>query len=445
LRPQDRGFQECLVLKGGGIGQVSDLPGGSSYFDPVLLHNGKIEKKNGYITNVLTDAAIDFIAAKPDEPFFVYLPFNCPHTPLEVSAEDLKPYKEMKLGLDEFPKVGFRIGANYDEDTTAKIYAMIANIDANLARLFKVLDDKKLAENTIVLFLSDNGPQQPRYNAGLRGLKTTVFEGGIRVPFFARWPGKFPAGKKTDVVAAHIDILPTLLDACGIPLPSGLQIDGISLLRALQGREFAPPDRVICLQLHRADVPEMGRACMARGPRYKIVQPLGVGEGKTLDKTEFELYDIINDPYEQANLAAKQPDVVQEMRKRYETWFTDVTKQRRYEPPRIILGSDRENPSLLTRQDWRGAKSGPRREGYWKISVERPGKYRVTVVADAAAGERTAHVRLGTSDSEAKIVSDRAIIDNLEWKKGDGRLEAWLMNGAERFGVKYLEVERMGD
>jgi arylsulfatase A-like enzyme len=112
-----------------------------------------------------------------------------------VKEEDLKPYKRMDLGLDQFPKKGFPVGKQYDAGVTAKIYGMVSNIDANLGRLFKTLDDAKLAENTIVIFLTDNGPQQPRYNAGFRGLKGTVYEGGVRVPFYARWPNQFPAGK----------------------------------------------------------------------------------------------------------------------------------------------------------------------------------------------------------------------------------------------------------
>ena len=219
LRPQEHGFQECLVLKGGGIGQSSDLPGGTSYFDPVLLHNGKIEKQKGYVSDVLTDAAIDFISKKSDKPFFTYLAFNCPHSPLEVGDDDLKPYREMDLSLSGFPKIGFPVQGKYSEQDTAKVYTMVSNIDTNLGRLFRKLDENQQANDTLVIFLTDNGPAQPRYNAGFRGIKTTVYEGGVRVPFYARWPGVIPAGKSSDMVAAHIDILPTVLRACQVPLP----------------------------------------------------------------------------------------------------------------------------------------------------------------------------------------------------------------------------------
>lgn len=446
LRPQEQGFQECLVIKGGGLGQPSDLPGGSSYFDPILLHNGKPEKQKGYVSNVITDAAINFIGANADKPFLVYLPFNCPHTPLEVSEEDLKPYKEMKLGLEEFPKTGFPIQKKYSEETTARIYAMVSNIDANLGRLFKTLEEKKLADNTIVLFMTDNGPQQPRYNAGFHGIKGGVYEGGVRVPFYARWPGKFPAGKSSDFVAAHIDVFPTLLAACGVALPTERKIDGINLLPALKGGELIRAPRAIYLQWHRGEVPEMGRACMARGPRYKIVQPQGVQEGKFAKAAEFELYDILNDPYEQTNLAAKQPDILQEMKKGYEAWFADVKKERNFLPPRIILGSEKENPSLLTRQDWRGPNTTRAKgEGYWEISIDRPGKYRVTVHTDASKSERVAHVKLGGASGDTKISGDKAVIDNLTWSKSDGRLEIWIVDGQDRYGARFIEVERVSD
>jgi arylsulfatase A-like enzyme len=447
LRPQEQGFKECLVLKGGGLGQNSDLPGGSSYFDPILLHNGKPEKQKGYVSNVLTDATIAFITTPSDKPFFTYLAFNCPHTPLEVSDEDLKPYKDMKLGLDQFPKVGYPIAKKYSEETTARVYAMETNIDTNVGRIFAALAKNKLADNTIVLFLCDNGPQQPRFNAGFRGLKTTVYEGGVRVPFYARWPGQFPRNKKSDVVAAHIDIFPTLLDACGVAVPNGLKIDGISLLPALKGEDFKPAERTIYLQWHRGEVPEMGRGCMARGPRFKIAQPLGLQEGKA-KLGDFELYDILNDPYEQTNLAAERPEILAHMRKGYEAWFADVKKEREFQPPRIILGSTKENPSLLTRQDWRGPNTtgaAGKADGFWEISIDRPGKYRVTVFANPAKAERVAHVRLGASMGEAALAGDKAIVDNLVWKKGDGRLEAWIVDGKERYGAKYLEVERVGD
>ncbi|HWH79777.1 MAG TPA: sulfatase-like hydrolase/transferase, partial [Candidatus Binatus sp.] len=143
LRPMDQGFQESLVLKGGGIGQPSDPPGGDSYFDPLLLHNGKWEKQQGYCSDVYTNAAMKFIEQNRAKPFFVYLPFNCPHSPLQIADSYVQPYKQMNMTAADFPKTGFPLG-RVDFDVTAKIYGMVTNIDDNLGRLFKKLDELNL-------------------------------------------------------------------------------------------------------------------------------------------------------------------------------------------------------------------------------------------------------------------------------------------------------------
>jgi len=168
MRPDDQGFQEALVHKGGGIGQPSDPPG-NTYFDPVLYHNGRDKKYEGYCTDIFTNATIDFIEKNRNQPFFAYLSTNAPHTPLQIHDKYVQPY--LDKGLDE---------------TTAKVYGMITNLDENMGRLLSRLDELDLSENTIVIFMTDNGAQQSRYNAGLRGRKGTVYEGGIRVPFYIR-------------------------------------------------------------------------------------------------------------------------------------------------------------------------------------------------------------------------------------------------------------------
>ena len=184
LRAIDQGFQEALVLRGGGIGQPSDPPGGDSYFDPVLQHNGKQEKTRGYCSDVFTDAALGFIERNRDRPFFAYLAFNAPHAPLQVPDSYYQLYKKMNLAPGDFPQVGHPLEGKMDPEQTARIYGMVSNIDDNVGRLLAKLDEWKLADSTLVVFLTDNGPQQPRFNAGLRGLKTSVYDGGIRVPCF---------------------------------------------------------------------------------------------------------------------------------------------------------------------------------------------------------------------------------------------------------------------
>ncbi|MBI3856220.1 MAG: arylsulfatase, partial [Planctomycetes bacterium] len=201
LRPQDQGFQDCVTIRGGGLGQPSDPPGGDHYTDPTLYKNGKAFKSKGYCTDVFTDATIEFITANKDKPFFAYVPFNAPHGPLEVPASHLKPYQDAGL-----------------KDETARVYAMVSNIDDNVGRLLKTLETLKLDKDTIVIFMTDNGPQQERFNGGMRGLKGSVFEGGIRVPFFLRWPGLGGEPRDVKTLTGHIDVMPTLLEACGAAL-----------------------------------------------------------------------------------------------------------------------------------------------------------------------------------------------------------------------------------
>ena len=263
MRPIDQGFGESLVIKGGGIGQAADPPGGSSYFDPILQHNGAAEGYKGYCSDVFASAAIDFLKSGSDRPFFAYLAFNCPHEPLEVPEPDLELYKAMDLKLSSFPQLGqpvFRavgISSRY----CWRVYAMVSNIDKNVGRVLKALDDRKLAADTIVIFLTDNGAAQVRFNAGLRGWKGSVFDGGIRVPCYLRWPEHFPGRLVVEKIAAHIDLMPTLLDACGISPPEGLKLDGKSLLPLITGKQTAGwPDRTLYFQWHRGDQPEAGRA-----------------------------------------------------------------------------------------------------------------------------------------------------------------------------------------
>src|SRR5262249_40933444 len=160
-----------------------------------------------------------------------------------------------------------------------------ANIDMNFARLLG-----KMPENTLVVFLTDNGPGGVRWNAGLRNRKGTTYDGGIRVPFYVRWPGQLAAGRKVDTPSAHIDITPTVLEACrGVP-PKGVAFDGRSVVPLLKGEKVDWPERHLFFQWHRGDLPEMGRAFAARGPRYKLVQAAGVQVGKFEPKEE--LFDI---------------------------------------------------------------------------------------------------------------------------------------------------------
>ena len=415
LRSCDQGFDVSLVHKGGGIGQPADPPG-NRYFDPILSFNGKEVRRKGYCTDIFFNEAIRFIEANRDCPFFAYIPTNAPHRPLQVAEDLAAPYRAM--GLD---------------DATARVYAMIANIDENVGSLLDRLQVLGLDRNTLLVFLTDNGPAGKRYNAGLRGRKGTVYEGGIRVPCFVRWPGRLEAGRRVDRIAAHIDVLPTVLDACGISRAAAPAIDGESLLPLLEFEGGDRPDRTLFFQWHRGDAPESFRNCAAVTDRYKLV------DGK-------ELYDLKDDPGERKDLASRRPEVVKRMRRDCETWFEDVSSTRGYAPPRIVLGSSFENPSILTRQDWRGPRAGwgGNSLGYWEVRVDRTALYKVTLRFDELERDAAVRFRLGgTSLSRpAKRGQASSIFGPVRLPAGPGRLEAWLEGQGRTAGVNYVEVER---
>lgn len=451
FRPEDHGFQETLWLQGGGLAQPADPPGldpKTAYFDPILRKNGKEVRTKGYCTDVITDAALSFLATPSEKPFFAYIAYNAPHDPFQVPEALAAPYKKLGLTPSGFPKVGQPWATpKLNTDAIAHAYAMIENIDTNFARLMKAIDDRKLADNTVVIFLTDNGPGGVRFNAGLRNRKGTVYEGGIRVPCYARWPKQTRAGSVIDTPLAHIDWAPTLLEACGVRLPAERSHwDGRSFLSLLSGRSTDWPDRTLFFQWHRGDAPERYRAFAARGPRYKLVQSAGVPPAAKW-QPKFELFDVPNDPFEMKDLAAEKSDEVARLKKEYDAWFDDVTRQG-FDPPRIVIGSEKENPVRLSRQDWRGPRAGwaPNSQGHWVVRIERTGKYRVTIRST------TEFVTCGfgssrpndTHDAESKVSVKEYTFPMLTLAEGDIKLEAWVGQADSRRGAHSIELEYRG-
>jgi arylsulfatase A-like enzyme len=440
LRPIDQGFQEALVIKGGGIGQPSDPPGGSSYFDPVLQHNGKAQRYKGYCSDIFARAAIEFVSAGDKQPFFAYLAFNCPHDPLEAPEPELSAYNAMDLTLGSFPRLGQAVppALASPPDSVARVYAMVTNIDTNFGMILKALDERGLARNTIVIFMTDNGPAGVRFNAGLRGVKGSVYDGGIHVPCYIRWPGQLPAGHVVDRIAAHIDLVPTLLAACGVAPPRDLKLDGKDLLPLLRGVQTAGwPDRTLFFQWHRGDRPEPGRAIAARSQAYKLVRREPIPGARA--RPPLELYDMEHDPLELHDVAPTHSDIVAKMHKSYRDWFNDVSSTRGYEPVRIELGGTRENPTILTRQDWRGSGAGwnPGDVGFWEIAVARAGNFTITLHFAPRQFPSTAHVALGgiTSDQLLDPGATECTFKALLARAGPGRLEAWVEANGARAGV----------
>ena len=417
MRACDKGFQESLVHRGGGLMQPSDWPG-NTYFDPMLSRNGADWKSDGYCTDVFTDAAIEFMSRRSSDPFFCYLATNAPHTPLQIAPEWAEPYRAM--GLDE---------------KTANVYGMVANLDWNVGRALDKLDQLGIAHDTLVIFLTDNGPQmggrEPlRYNANMRGAKATVYEGGIRVPSFWRWTGTLDAGRRVDTMAANIDVLPTLLDIAGVRNPGNL--DGISLAPLLTRNKTSWPDRYYFTQWHRGDVPERFRACAVVSQQYKLV------DGK-------ELYDLVSDPFEKRDIAAEKPAVAAEMRAEYERWFDDVSSTRGYDPPRIHIGTTHENPVVLTRQDWRGE---PGKEGancgHWLLHAASEGPYDITLTFDPLKEPATVGFQLGNAKHEQEVAKDETscTFQNVTLTPGPARLDTWLTRTGKKEGAYHVHVQK---
>lgn len=421
LRAQDQGFQESLTIRGGGIGQASDIPGGDHYQDPTVWQNGKPMKSKGYCTDVFTDAALEFITANRDKPFFAYVPFNAPHTPLEVPEGYLKPYQDM--GLPEI---------------TAKIYAMVSNIDHNVGRLLAKLDELSLARDTIVIFMTDNGPQQERYNAGLRGLKTTVFEGGVRVPFLMRLPRALRP-RKLNAPMAHVDILPTLLDACSLRPPKGLKLDGFNRwAEILGGLGVEPGPTLVYFQWHRGDVPEKFRSCAVRSMAWKAIW--------TTPEKPPMLFNVEADPFEKADVAAEHPEEVERLTSLYDRWFDDVRDTRQFAPPRIILGTPHEDPAVLTRQNWRGPKAGAGKDadGHWLVEIPKETKFDVTLRFRAPGAKTSVQYSCGATSRVADVAPDATsvVIPGVVHPTGPAQLGATIA-GAKPYGVEYVELKRV--
>ncbi|MEJ7766970.1 MAG: arylsulfatase [Chitinophagaceae bacterium] len=296
FRPMEQGFDQSLVHSGGGIGQVGDIYNyykkDSSYFNSTLVHNGVPVKTTGYCSDVYTDAALQFLEVNHKKPFFLYLAFNAPHEPLQVPQKYLDMYKGLTIdsatykNRKAFPKMSEKNQAD-----ARKVYGMVSNIDDNLGRLFKKLEQLKLDSNTVVIFMTDNGPQQQRYKDGLRAIKGSVYDGGVKVPFYIKMPGTVNGDKEIDVPAAHYDVLPTLAELCGLTLPAGVKIDGKSLVPLLRNSEVAWKERSMFFNWARG-YPEPYRNIAVRKGKYKMV---GMCDENAAPAC-LELYDMEDDP-----------------------------------------------------------------------------------------------------------------------------------------------------
>ena len=434
MRPQDQGFDEVLMLRGGGLCQPSDpFENHNRYTDPVLFHNGKMVQTHGFCTDVYYDYAIRFIrkAVKEGKPFFAYIPTNAPHAPFHDVPEDLKQHYLQK---PELTSISYE--AKPDTQRLAAICAMITNIDQNVGRLFKVLRELGIEENTIVIYTSDNGPNTPRYVGDMRGMKGQVYDGGIRNMFFLHWPAVFHGGEHSDVRVAHIDVMPTLLEAAGIPVPDTLHLDGQSFLPLLLGKKDEWKPRTLYLQWHRGDIPQPFRNFAAVEQEWKLL---------SRDSVHFELYDLLKDPKEQKDLSGDDSLRTAAMKKDYLAWYRDVssTYPDNYATPRIIIGTDHEPVTELTRQDWKreaGTWWGYR--GHWLLTAARGGDYDITVRTAEPRPGWEVHLSIGDTLLTAILPDTLYTFRNVPLREGDLSLEAWISKEDQHYKRFHLFVRR---
>ena len=351
-RPNDQGFDESLIHLSGGMGQVGDFTTyfqkERSYFDPVLWHNGEQQAYEGYCSDIFADKAIDFIEKDSQQPFFCYLSFNAPHTPLQVPEKYYDMYKDIDpaSGFEKDDRPFVEMNEKNKEDAR-KVYAMVSNIDDNIGKLLKKLKQLKIAKNTLVIFMTDNGPQQVRYVAGMRGRKGSVFRGGVRVPFYVRYPAKYKGNKDIGTTTAHIDILPTLAEICNAELPIDRKIDGNTLVPLMNRQKVAWQDRSLFFYWTRRYPELYNNMALQKGP-FKLVAHTDFDSGIE----EFNLFNIQNDPYEQQNIVAENNEEATLLKKEIDGWYNELIQSPNLVAPQpISIGSKYENPVFLNRND----------------------------------------------------------------------------------------------
>ena len=361
-RPMDRGFDEWLGQGDGGTGTTDDYFTNDRVNDH-YLHNGQWEPRKGYAPDVFFNAAIDFIknrGGNSKKPFFIYLNTYIPHSPHTVPDKAWAKKYEAKVNT-----------------RVAYFFAGIARVDRNIGLLRGALAAEGVADNTILIFLTDNGGTAGvrLFNAGMRGQKGTVYEGGHRVPFFMHWPaGKIRHGSDVADLTAHFDVLPSLIDLCGLTPPKRVDFDGRSFKRQLFEPKTALPERTLCVEKQRTFKPAKWASAVAMSRRWRLVNGT-------------ELYDIVSDPGQRKNVIKEHPEVVQRLKRAFDAYWRRVTPNDR-DRVKFIVGHNRDPETYLQSMDWylpdvpwshRHTSQGAAQCGTWWISAAEKGTYQFEV------------------------------------------------------------------
>jgi len=457
-RPEDRGFEEVLRHGGGGVGQTPDY-WDNAYFDDAYFHNGKARRVKGYCTDVFFDYATRFIERVKGgkKPFFVYISTNAPHSPFHCPPKYVKPYE----------KQGGRV---------ANFFGMIANIDENVGKLRKYLDENGLADNTIFIFTTDNGTAsgQRVFNDGMRGAKGSQYDGGHRVPFFLYWPeGGFAEGRDVDTITSYVDVVPTLIDLCGARPPAGVKFDGVNIRPLLEGKAANWPDRLLVTDSQRVRDPIKWRKSAVMSDQWRLI------DGK-------QLYDIRKDKGQKKDVAGQHPEVVKRMRDFYDAWWAEL-EPTFGEPTAIYLGHPEATAVDLTCHDWiadqltpwnqghiRNAEAKPGYTGFWAVDVIAEGEYEVelrrwpreadlAITAPLAAGKPVpgltafretpgkpfavvkAELKLGGQTLTVPVKpGDKGVTFSLQLKPGRDELWTKFIDAqGNRIGAYYAYVRRL--
>jgi len=471
-RPIDRGFDQWLGHGDGGTGCTTDYWSNDRVND-YCIRNGRWEDtpRTGYESDVFFDAAMQFIRADKQRPFFVYLATYAPHSPCSVADPQwAAPYRD-------------KVPAN-----VADFYASIARVDENLGRLRAFLQAEGLRDNTLLIFLTDNGTAEGEkvFNAAMRGKKGSPYDGGHRVPCFFHWPaGGFDKPVTVDRLTAHLDWLPTLVDLCALRLPKPVDFDGVSVKPLLADPRAPWPERTIVLGTPQNQVaanptpPRYGVNCSVMTDRWRLVN----------DK---ELYDMTTDPEQAHDLAAGQPQRVGELHAAYERYWASVSAHDDGWRGRPVLGSAAAAEVELCAEDWyptvgncpwnqAAVAGGAAVLGRWPVRVAQAGTYRIEVrrwpreadapLAGIPAGRKTvdaylrgqpvdgllyggvpkalsvARVRLKTgSDAQEANVdgNDRAAVFTANLDAGSTDIEAALLDEAGKLlcGGFYVTIRK---
>lgn len=444
-RPQDRGFQDVTWHRCGGVGQASDY-WGNDYFDDIYERNGKFERFEGYCTDVWFNEALDFIEKNKENPFFLYLATNAPHGPYLVGEEWSAPYQD---------KVDWKFGPEF--------YGMIANFDHNMGLLRSKLESLDLTKNTILVFLTDNGTAKGArfegldsealsgFNAEMRGKKSSIYEGGHRVPFFIHWPeGGWGGGRDIGSLAAHIDVLPTLADLCGVPIPKSHESDGFSFKSLLENSDQAAKRKHLIVQFQggayfKSQPKKWEHSCVLK-ENWRLIN------GK-------ELYDIETDPSQRLDLSATHPKKVEELKALYPPFWESVSP--RMTPVSIDLGNPAENPTSLCSQDWymptgnppwnpRSIMKLPAVTGPWMVDVKQSGRYRFTLrqlppQANEALKAKRAKISIAGREVDSKVAENsKSVVFELDLPAGKTKLSTYLfMDNGKVGGAYYTEVNAL--